>query len=370
MSRLNVGKKQQVLSLLHQVLICGTVVLPQLCQFWNTLWSELAAKGPYTASIRGMRIRLPELQDDDKEVIKLRSEWLSESWEDIEQVLHYQSLPYIPKVIRSELISRHHDNPLAGHFGIEKTRELIARKYYWSTLWRDIEAYVKGCNVCLALKAICHKLYEDLQLLPIPTHWWKDLSVDFITGLPISADWKDDSYNSILVIVDRLTKMVHYELFKVTINALGQAIVIINVVMCHHGVSGSIVTNWDLLFISKFWSLLYYFLDIKRKLSTAFHPQSNGQTERQNSTMKAYLRAFVNWKQDNWARLLPMAEFAYNNTKNASTGHTPFEFDCGYHSRVSFEKDVDPRSISRSANKLAKELRELMKVCCQNLFYA
>ncbi len=108
-------------------------------------------------------------------------------------------------------------------------------------------------------------------------------------------------------------------------------------------------------------------MGIKRKLSTAFHPQTNGQTERQNSKMEAYLRAFVNWEQDDWARLLPIAEFAYNNAKNTSTGHTPFKLNCGYHPRVSFEEDVDPRSRSRSANELAEELRELMEVCCQNL---
>ncbi len=195
-----------MLSSLHQVLICGTVVLPQLCQFWDTIWSELADKGPYIVSIGGMKMRLLELQDDDKEAMKLRSEGLPEGWEDIKQMLHYQGFPYVSKVIRSELISRHHDDPLAGHIGIEKTRKLIARKYYWLTLQRDVEAYVKGCNVCLASKAVCHKPYKDLQSLPVPTYRWKDLSMDFVTGLPISADWKGDSYDSILVIVDRLQK--------------------------------------------------------------------------------------------------------------------------------------------------------------------
>ncbi len=115
-------------------------------------------------------MRLPELQDDDKEAMKLRSEGLPEDWEDIEQVLHYQGLPYVPKVIRSELISRHYDDPLAGHFGIEKTLELIARKYYWPTLQRDVKAYVKGCDICLTSKAVRHKPYGDLQSLPIPTY--------------------------------------------------------------------------------------------------------------------------------------------------------------------------------------------------------
>ncbi len=191
-----------MLSPLHLVLICETVVLLQLCQFWDIIRSELADEGPFTASISGMRMKLAELQDEDKEVMKLRSEGLPEGWEDIEQVLHYQDLPYVPKVIRSELISRHHDDPLGGHFGIEKTRELIARKYYWLTLRRDVEAYVKGCDVCLTSKAVRHKPYGDLHLLPVLTHRWKDLSMDFVTGLLISADWKGDSYNSILVIVD------------------------------------------------------------------------------------------------------------------------------------------------------------------------
>ena len=86
--------------------------------------------------------------------------------------------------------------------------------------------------------------------------------------------------------------------------------------------------------------------------------------------MEAYLRAFVNWEQNDWARLLPMAEFAYNNAKNASTGYTLFEPNCGFHPQVSFENDVDPCSRSRFANKLAKELRELMDICQQNLLHA
>ncbi len=188
-------------------------------------------------------MRLPKLQDEDKEAIKLRSEGLPEGWEDIEQVLHYQGLPYVPKVIRSELISRHHDDPLAGHFGIEKTYELIARKYNWPTLRRDIKTYVKRCDVCLALKVVHHKPYGDLHSLSVPTHWWKDLSMDFVSCLPISSDWKDDNYDSILVIVDRLMKMVHYIPVKVTIDASGQAEVIIDMVLRHHGVPESIMTD-------------------------------------------------------------------------------------------------------------------------------
>ena len=284
--------------------------------------------------------------------------------------MHHQGLSFVSEVIWTELISRHHDDPLAGHFGIDKTKDLIGRKYYWPSLRKDIEAYVKGCDVCLGSKAVRHKPYGDLQSLPVPTHRWKDLSMDFVTGLPISTDWKGDSYDSILVIVDRLTKMVHYEPVKVIINAPGLAKVILDVVVWHHGLPDSIVSDRGSLFTSKFWSSLCYFLGIKRRLSTAFHPQTDGQTKWQNSIIIAYLQAFVNFEQNDWARLLPMAEFAYKNAKNASTGHTPFKLNCGYHPRILYKEEVDSRSKSKSADKLSAELKELMIVYWENLHHA
>ncbi len=149
----------------------------------------------------------------------------------------------------------------------------------------------------------------------------------------------------------------------------GLAEMIINVVVRHHGVWESIVIDQNLFITSKFCFSLCYFLGIKRKLSTIFYPRTDGQTERQNSIIEMYLRVFVNEEQNDWARLLSIAEFAYKNDKNASTGHTLFELNFGYHPRVSFENDVDPRSRSCSANKLAEELRGLMEVCCQNLLH-
>ena len=238
--------------------------------------------------------------EKDEEAKRLRgSTGLPEDWKDVEGVLQYQGLPYVPEIIRSEVISCQYDDPLAGHFGIDKTKKLVGRKYYWPSLKKDVENYVRGCDICLASKAVHHKPYGDLQSLPVPTHRWKDLSMDFVTGLPLSADWKGDSYDSILVIVDRLTKIVHYEPVKVTIDAPELVEVIIDVVVKHHGLPDSIISDREAIFTSKFWSSLYYFLGIKRRLSTAFHPQMDSQTERQISTMEAYLRAFVNFKQNN-----------------------------------------------------------------------
>ena len=107
----------------------------------------------------------------------------------------------------------------------------MAKKYYWPTFRHNVKTYVQGCNVCLASKAIYYKPYRDLQSLFVPIYQWKNLSMDFVTDLPLSTDWKGDNYNSILVIVNYLTKIVHYKLVKVTINALRLAEVIIDMIV-------------------------------------------------------------------------------------------------------------------------------------------
>ncbi len=161
--------------------------------------------------------------------------------------------------------------------------------------------------------------------------------------------------------------MVHYELVKVTIDVPGLAKVILDMIVRHHSLPDSIVSDQGFVFISKFWSSLCYFFGIKRRLSTAFYPQTYDQTERQNSTMETYLRAFINFEHNNWARLLPMAKFAYNNAKNASTNHTPFKLNCDYHPQASYEEYIDPCSQSKSADEIATALRKLMIVCREKL---
>ena len=200
-------------------------------------------------------------------------------------------------------------------------------------------------------------------------HQWKNFLMDFVTNLLISIHCKEDSYESILVIVKWLTKMVHYKPVKITIDTSGLAKVIINMVVCQHSFPDSIVTNQGSLFISKFWSFLCYFLDIKRWLFTTFYLQTDSKTKRRNSNMEAYLRAFVNFEQNNWAKLLPMAKFAYNNAKNASTGHMPFELNCGYHPCVFFKKDTNPRSWLKTADELSTKLWELMTIYWENFYH-
>ena len=148
-----------------------------------------------------MHLRLQELQETDSSAQEIRAIQLQKDWEEVDERLYHQELPYIPKIVCSELISRHQNDLFASHFGVNKIKKLIGQKYYWPSLRKDVESYLKGCNVCLASKAVRHKLYGDLQSLFIPTHWWKNFLIHFVIRLPISTNWKSDSYDSILVII-------------------------------------------------------------------------------------------------------------------------------------------------------------------------
>jgi hypothetical protein len=246
-------------------------------------------------------------------------------------LLYWNSCIYVPDdaSMRQELLRIHHDDPLAGHFGAEKTAELLRRKFYWKGQSRDVHEYVSSCAACQRNKPHRHRPYGELSSLPHPTGPWKEITMDFITGLPNSL-WRSIVYDAILVIVDRYTKMAHYVPCQKTIDAEHLADHIMDRIIGHYGVPEGIVTDRGSVFTSNYWSNICYYLKVQRKLSTAFHPQTDGQTERQNQTLEAYLRAYCNEQKDDWAERLWMAEFAYNNSQHSSTHMTPFRALYGY----------------------------------------
>ena len=128
----------------------------------------------------------------------------------------------------------------------------------------------------------------------------------------------------------------------------------------------SIMTYKSYLFSSKFWSLLCYSLGIKRRLSNVLYPQIDSWKEWQNSTIKAYLRVFVHFKQNDQARLLQMIDFVYRNNKNVSTSHILFEQNCIYYLNISFEKDSNCCSWLKTTDNFLAELRKLRGICQEN----
>ena len=167
-----------------------------------------------------------------------------------------------------------------------------------------------------------------MRPLPIPDGPWKSISIDFITDLPSSQD-----YDAILTVVDRFTKMAHFLPCRKTFSSQETTNLVMREVFKHHGLPDEIISDHGPQFIAKFWTHLLEILRISRKLSSSYHPQTDGQTERTNQTLEQYLRCFINYQQDDWVDFLHMAEFAYNNSIHSSTGFTPFFANTGYHPR-------------------------------------
>ena len=242
-------------------------------------------------------------------------------WKVSAGALTFEGRIYVPEALRNEVISLFHDNPESGHFGALRTAELVSRDFYWLGLDTTVQKYVAGCEVCHRIKAPRHARYGANMPLPPPYHAWDGVTMDFVTDLPESTKSGD---TGILVIVDRLTKMAIYLPCQKDIDSAELARMFFEHVICKQGVPNNIVTDRGTQFTSPFWTRVCSHMSIDHPLSTAFHPQTDGQTERQNQTMEQYLRAVSNYEQDNWAELLPRAEFEYNNSVHASTRMTPF----------------------------------------------
>ena len=258
------------------------------------------------------------------------------------ELLCYNEKWYVPAgLLRRRLLERNHDDPFAGHFGFDRTLDLIRRKYYWAGMYKDVKHYVETCAKCHRAKAVRHKPWGQLSSLPLPRAPFSDMTMDFITDLPPSMR-RGLVSDSILVAVDRYTKFAIYIPSRMDWSAEIMADAVFDLVYGQHGMPENWVTDRGSLFTSHFWETFCAHLSILCRYSSAFHPQTDGQTERQNQTLEQYLRTFVNYQQDDWAQWLIVAAFAYNNSVHTTTGVSPFFAAYGRHPRWEEEiKDVN-----------------------------
>jgi len=244
---------------------------------------------------------------------------------------------YVPDVpeLRLSVLKYKHDHPLSGHFGQNKTLELIHREYVWPKMREFIKDYCNSCTICKRSKPR-HKPYGLLKQLPIPSHPWNSISMDFIEQLPPSL-----GYTAILVIVDWLSKQGIFIPTHDTITSALLAKLFVLHVFSKHGVPLHCTSNRGSEFVSHFFRSLGKALDMKLHFTSGYHPQGDGQTEWVNQTLEQYLRCYCNYQQDNWAALLPLAEFAYNNAPNETTGTSPFFANKGYHPNLAVHPERD-----------------------------
>ncbi|KAI3747412.1 hypothetical protein L6452_09868 [Arctium lappa] len=197
----------------------------------------------------------------------------------------------------------------------------LKQSYWWPGLKKDIAHFVEQCLTCLKVKAEHQRPYGELQSLEIPVWKWDEIMMDLVTGLPQSPKGHD----AIWVIVDRLTKSAHFLPIKETYSLEKLARLYIDEIVTRHGVPSSIVSNRDARFSSAFWRSLQRELGSQLKLSTTYHPQTDGQSERTIQTLEDMLRACVIDFKGSWEIHLPLIEFSYNNSYHASIQTAPFE---------------------------------------------
>ena len=232
--------------------------------------------------------------------------------------------------IRKQLLYELHDAPYSGHLGVARTIALIEKDYWWPTLKADVSQYVKSCGDCQRNKASTQRPFGTATPLPVPESQWADISMDFITHLPKTRS----GYTAIFVVVCRLSKMAHFIATHDTATAEATAKLFRDRVFCLHGMPKSIVSDRDSKFTGAFWRELHRLLRVKLRMSTANHPQTDGQTERMNRVLQDMLRHYVNKHHDDWDEYLATAEFAINNSKSSSTEETPFMLNYGRHPYV------------------------------------
>lgn len=199
------------------------------------------------------------------------------------------------------------------------TYELVSRSYHWPKMRQFTKKFVSTCDVCHRNKSTTHKPCGLLQPLPVPELPWSSLSMDFIVQLPES-----NGYTAILVVVDRLTKMARFIPTTVNVDSDGTLMLFLMRVVGVRDIPDDIVSDRGSVFTLRFTRAIMKALGIKQNLPTAFHPQTDGQTERTNGILEQYLRCYTNHQQNNWSDYLYQAELSYNNSLQSTTNQTPF----------------------------------------------
>ena len=268
-----------------------------------------------------------------------------------------------PGQFRDFILQECHDTRYSGHFGIKKTQELIQRDFFWPTLQQDVTSYVQTCEECQRNKASNQRSAGLLQPLEIPGQRWERVSMDFITHLPRTRA----GYDTLLVIVDYITKMMILRPTHSTATAVDTARIFMDAVIRVHGVPQTIVSDRDTRFTSNFWREICRVMGTTLAMSSGFHPQTDGQTERANRSIEEMMRAYVGRRQNDWDERLGMIEYAYNNSVHSSSGYSPFYLCYGRHPLSPVQLLSQAESKNAAADAFLRQLEEDVAHALENL---
>ena len=238
----------------------------------------------------------------------------------------------IPKIMiqdrsaREIIIAEAHS--MLAHLGANKTIGYLREHTWWKDMISDVKAYCETCHTCKTSKPNNQKPYGLLNPLPVPTYPWESIGMDFVGPLPESGN-RDGIFDSLTVVICLLTSMVHLIPSRINYNASQLAELMFEHVYKIHGLPKNIISDRDVLFTSVFWSRLHKLIGSKLQMSSAYHPQTDGATERANRTVTQMIRQCIHPNQKDWVTKLPAIEFAINSARSASTGYAPFFLNFG-----------------------------------------
>jgi len=258
----------------------------------------------------------------------------NKEWREEDGLMLKEGKVYVPRdeELKAEIIQLHHDTPVGEHRGQWKTVELVTRNFWWPRVTMEVKQYMEGCDLCQRNKNRTELPVGKLMPNKAPDKPWAHIMADFIVKLPLSR-----GYNSILVVCDQLTKMVHFIPTIEKMSAEGLAVLFWDHVWKLHRLPESIISNQGAQFAAGLMKELNRMLGIETKLLTAFYLQTDGQTEQANQELEQYLRMFVDYRQEQWPDWLGTVEFTYNNKVSNSTKVLPFMANNGQNPRMGFE---------------------------------
>lgn len=302
--------------------------------------------------------------------------------------------------LKEMIIKKYHTDLTTSHLGSYKTADLISRYFKWNNLYRDVKEYIKRCEICIRNKSSACVSQGLLHPLPIPQLRWATISIDFISGLPETKQSKQQIiqnnsnniiYNSVMVVVDKLSKYAIFIPTTTHVTALQVSKLYIQYVFAYFGMPSIIISDRDPKFLSDFWRSLMKILAVSQMCSTAYHPQTDGQTERTNRALGQMLRCTIQQIKNNlqttipqeneplqeeltWVEMLPIIQFAYNNAISESTRFSPFYMMYGMHPTIpsalterNFNKHISKNCYNLAANQLATSMADILKKATHNL---
>ena len=264
-------------------------------------------------------------------------------------------VPNVPK-FRTALLMENHDHPMSGHFGRDRTLDLLKRKWYWRGMAKDVEEYVQSCDKCQKTKS-GRSVLPALQPI-VPSRPWSIVTLDFVGSFCPAVN---TGHTECLVMVDKFTKMVHLAGCKKEVNAKEAACLVIKHVVALHGIPEEILSDRGPQFDSQVWHDIWNILGARVKLAAPQHPQTDGQSERSIRTFIQLMRAYTESQRDQWEIFLPIFEFAMNNAVSTSTGITPFFANFGRHPRTADALLGGDSVIQKNETVVGRDLRRRLQ---------